>query len=131
MLYDNFVVAKHPLKIRGLFLQIIATMTIWATLPAVVCIHCVIWLYQQIYFSIYEIPKANFRDYCIIDRHKLRKLNFFQKCGCVYCGYANGVAAWIKVVGNRTEVYSCAIKHSVHKEGQEHQKEFFEYKKFL
>jgi hypothetical protein len=130
MLYDNFVVTKHPLKIRGLFLQIIATIVIWSTLPAVILIHCTLLIYQQIYFSIYDIPKARFLDYCIIDRHKLKKLNWLQKCGCAYCGYANGVAAWIKVIANRTEVYSCAIKHSVHKEGQEHQKEFFEYSNF-
>lgn len=130
MLYDNFVVTKHTLKRRGLLLQIIAVITIWATLPAVVLIHCTIAIYQKIYFSIFDIPKVRFRDYFVIDRQKLKKLKRTQKCGCMYCGYANAVAPWITAVGNRTEVYSCAIKHSVHKEGQGHQKEFFDYEDF-
>ena len=130
MLYDHFVVTKRTLKPRALLLQLIAALAIWSTLPAVVFIHCYLWLYQQVYFSIYAMPKARFRDYCIVDRHKLRKLNWCQKLACMYCGYANGVAAWVKVIANRTEVYSCAIKHSVAKEGQEHQKDFFAYDAF-
>ncbi|OGJ67494.1 hypothetical protein A3B61_00055 [Candidatus Peribacteria bacterium RIFCSPLOWO2_01_FULL_53_10] len=130
MIYDNFVITKQTLKIRGLLLQIIATMAIWSTLPAVILIHCTIWIYQQVYFTIYGMPKARYRDYYIVDRHKLKKLNWFQKFACMYCGYANGTAAWVKVIANRTEVYSCAIKHNVHKEGQEHQKQFFAYEKF-
>ena len=130
MLYDNFVVTKDTLKNRNILLQLVAVLTIWATLPAVVLIQMTIWIYQQIYFSIYEMPKARFRDYFIIDRHKLMKLNVFQKLGCMYCGYANASAAWVKVIANRTEIYSCAIKHSARKEGQEHQKEFYEYKEF-
>ncbi|HLC76414.1 MAG TPA: hypothetical protein VJB82_04850 [Candidatus Peribacterales bacterium] len=130
MLYDNFIVTKQTLKIRGLFLQAIATIAIWSTLPAVLFIHCTLWIYQQVYFSIYEIPKARFRDYCIIDHHRLKKLNWFQKLGCMYCGYGNGTVAWMKVIANRTEIYSCAIKHNTTKEGQEHQKDFFEYSTF-
>lgn len=130
MLIDRYIVTKYPLKVRNLVLQIIATIAIWAMIPPIVIIHTTLWIYQQIYFSIYGIPKAQFREYLIIDRHKLKQLNWGQKLACMYCGYANAVAAWCKVVANRTEVYSCAIKHSVMKEGQEHQKEFFEYEDF-
>lgn len=130
MLIDRYIVTKHPLKICPLFLQVIATIAIWAMVPPIVLVHTTLWLYQQIYFSIYGMPKARFRDYLIIDRHKLSRLNWGQKLTCVYCGYANGVAAWCKVIANRTEVYSCAIKHSVIKEGQEHQRDFFDYDTF-
>ncbi len=130
MLYDNFVVTKQTLKRRNILLQLIALAVIWGALPAVILIHITIWIYQQIYFSIFDIPKVRFRDYCIFDRQKLRKINWCQKLACGYCQYANGTAAWLKVVANRTEIYSCTIKNSVHKEGQEHQKEFFPYEQF-
>jgi len=48
----------------------------------------------------------------------------------MYCGYANGLIAWIKATLNVTEAYSCAIKHSVNKQGQEHQRWFYEYGEF-
>ena len=130
MLINRFVVTKSLLRTRSIILQIIATIAIWSMLPFIVMIHVSLWIYQQVYFSIYAIPKAKFRDYLIIDHYKLSKLNLGQKLACTYCGYANAVAAWCKVVANRTEVYSCAIKHSVHKEGQEHQKDFFAYEDF-
>ncbi|OGJ59927.1 hypothetical protein A2881_02220 [Candidatus Peribacteria bacterium RIFCSPHIGHO2_01_FULL_55_13] len=130
MLYDNFVVTKQTLKKRGLFLQLVATVIIWSVLPFGLLLHGSIWIYQQIYFPIYDIPKVRFSDYCIFDRYKLRHLNIFQKLACLYCEYANGGVAWLKAIVNRTEIYSCSIKHNVHKEGQEHQKDFFEYKAF-
>jgi hypothetical protein len=130
MLYDNFVVTKQTLKVRGLFLQLVAGLAVWSVLPFAILIHCSVWIYQQIYFSIFDIPKIKFRDYCTFDRHKLQKLNVFQKMGCWWCEYANGTAAWLTAVANRTEVYCCAIKNNIHKEGQAHQKDFFEYKSF-
>jgi hypothetical protein len=39
--------------------------------------------------------------------------------------------AWLKAVINQTEIYSCAIKHSTHVLGEENEKNFAPYKKFL
>ena len=130
MLINRYIVTKHALKTRSIVLQIIATIAIWAMIPPIVIIHTTLWVYQQIYFSIYSIPKARVRDYLIIDRPKLRKLNWGQKLACGYCGYANAVAAWCKTVANRTEVYSCAIKHKTLVQGNEHQADFFPYEDF-
>ncbi len=131
MLYDMFVIGKHPLRRRSLLLQLVAFIVIWSTLPAVLLIHASIWIYQEIYFSIFDIPKARIREYIAFDRNRLRRLNIAQKMGCMYCAYANGVAAWIKAIANRTELYSCSIKHGTPVRGQEHQKDFFPYGKFL
>ena len=80
--------------------------------------------------SIYDIPKCSLRDYVVLDRKKLSKLNLLQKISCAYCGYSNGLTAWFKAVSNRTEAYSCAIKHNSYKKGQEHHVNFYEYDKF-
>lgn len=130
MYKDRFVVTKEPLRARGLFLRVIAGTAIWMMVFPTILIHAALWAYQEIYFSIYDIPKMRFRDYLIMDRQKLSKLTWGQKLSCAFCAYTNATAAWFKAISNQTEVYSCAIKHSAFKEGQEYQKEFFEYDAF-
>lgn len=102
-----------------------------STVPFAVMIHISIAVYQHIYFSIFEIPKVRIADYFIIDRHKLKKINMMQKIACAYCGYCNGLSAWLQAVANRTELYSCAIKHKTPALGQEHQKDFYAYEDFV
>ncbi|MBU0457920.1 hypothetical protein KKF03_00540 [Patescibacteria group bacterium] len=92
--------------------------------------HIICILHQTIVFTLFGAPKFPLKDFIVLDRGKLNKLNWVQRVGCLYCGYANGLMAWIKATVNVTEVYSCAIKHSVRKQGQEHQKGFYEYGEF-
>ncbi|MGJ8623665.1 MAG: hypothetical protein ACSHW1_12910 [Yoonia sp.] len=69
-------------------------------------------LYQAVCFPVYGIPKVPRRDYIVIDRHQLGYLNGMQKLNCVYCGYVNGLIAWVAEIGSRTEAYWCPIKHA-------------------
>lgn len=130
MFYERFVITKQKLRQRNPFLQLIAGCVIWSVLPFALMLHASVWIYQQIYFSIFDIPKIRFRDYCALDRFRLKKLNWVQYFACIYCEYSNSLAVWLKAVANQTEVYSCAIKHSTEKLGQEHQKDFFECAEF-
>jgi hypothetical protein len=68
--------------------------------------------YQAICFPIYGIPKVRRRDYLVFDRHHLAYLNAIEKVNCAYCSYCNGVAAFVREVAARTEVYWCPIKHA-------------------
>lgn len=68
--------------------------------------------YQAICFPAYGIAKVDRGDYIIIDRHKLPYLNILQKINCIYCGYFNGLIAYVKEIASRTELYWCPIKHS-------------------
>jgi hypothetical protein len=52
------------------------------------------------------------RDYLVFDRHHLAYLNAIEKLNCAYCSYANGMAAFVREVAARTEVYWCPIKHA-------------------
>ncbi len=70
-------------------------------------------LYQFVCFPIYGMRRARRADFVVIDRHRLGYLNALEKLNCVYCGYANGVIAYVREIASRTEQYFCPIKHSV------------------
>ena len=69
-------------------------------------------IYQHTCFRVYGIPRVRRSDYVIIDRHQLAYLNLIEKLNCVYCGYGNGVIAFVREVAARTEQYWCPIKHA-------------------
>ena len=88
-------------------------------------------LYQHVYFWYLGIPRIKRKDFFVYDRWELSKLSFWQKINCHYCDYINGLTAFAKAVANQTEIYNCAIKHSIKKMGQEHEVDFYEREKFL
>ena len=120
---------KNLPKCNPIFWLIAEVAICMMIIPIAFC-HVCTWLYQEIYFSIYKIPKVRLREFLAVDRGQLKSLNWYQKIACVYCGYANAATAWFKAVTNQTEIYSCAIKHNTMKKGQEHQKEFYAYEEF-
>jgi hypothetical protein len=68
-------------------------------------------IYQWTCFPIYGIPRVSRRDYLVIDHQRLGYLNAIEKVHCIYCGYANGLVAYVAEVAARTEQYWCPIKH--------------------
>ena len=41
----------------------------------------------------------------------MQYLKGFEKLGCMYCGYANGVLRYMKEIAGETEKYWCGIMH--------------------
>ncbi len=109
--------------------QIISLPVIWSGIIPVIIID--IWgeVYHRICFPLYGLKYVRRKDYIKIDRHKLKYLNWYQKIGCAYCGYVNGVLAFFTEVVGRTEQYWCGIKHEKGGRFKEprHQKDFVEY----
>src|SRR5258708_15800477 len=68
--------------------------------------------YQRVCFPIYGIDRVKRSAYVVIDRHHLAYLNGIEKANCVFCGYANGVLAYVREVAARTEQYWCPIRHA-------------------
>ena len=68
--------------------------------------------YQATCFPIYGIPKVRRDDYIVLDRQHLDYLNFIEKFHCTYCGYGNGLIAYVAEIVARTEQYFCPIKHA-------------------
>jgi len=71
-----------------------------------------LFIYQQVCFRAYRIPRVRRGDYVVIDRHMLAYLNLFEKFNCIYCGYGNGVLSFAREISARTEQYWCPIKHA-------------------
>lgn len=86
-------------------------------------------IYHRICFPLYQIPQVKRSNYIKIDRHKLEYLNGFDKVGCIFCGYANGLIHYAQVIGGETEKYWCGIKHQQSKSFVEpsHHKDFLDY----
>ena len=69
-------------------------------------------LYQAICFRVYGIARVRRSQYVVLDRQHLAYLNAIERLNCMYCGYANGVFAYVREVAGRTEQYWCPIRHA-------------------
>jgi hypothetical protein len=72
-----------------------------------------VWVsaYQAFCFRLWRIPRVPRRPYLVFDRQHLPYLNGLERLNCVFCGYANGVIAFVREVAARTEQYWCPIHH--------------------
>jgi hypothetical protein len=68
--------------------------------------------YQWVCFPVYGIARVPRAGYFSIDRHTLGYLNGIEKVNCVFCGYANGLIAYVREIAACTEQYWCPIKHA-------------------
>lgn len=93
-------------------LGILTAPIIWFCIIPAVFLDLVASSYQFICFKVYDIPKVRRNDYIVIDRHSLGYLNLIEKLNCVYCGYFNGLIAFVQEIAARTEQYWCPIKHA-------------------
>lgn len=93
-------------------LNILTVPVIWSCLIPAVLIDLFASIYQLTCFRIYKIPLVRRNKYVLIDRHNLSYLNAIEKINCVYCGYFNGVIAYVQEIAARTEQYWCPIKHA-------------------
>ncbi len=85
---------------------------VWLMIIPVVLSDIFLELYHQIAFPIFGIRKVKRSRYIRIwDREKLPYLTWYEKIGCMYCGYVNGWLHYASVVAGRTQNYFCAIAH--------------------
>ncbi|MBT3197378.1 MAG: hypothetical protein HN842_07420 [Gammaproteobacteria bacterium] len=107
-------------RLRKTKIRIILSIpVIYGLLLPLLLVDLSVWLYQWICFSLWGISTVRRREYWLMDREQLAYLNFVEKLNCLYCGYANGLASYIREVASRTEQYWCPIKHA-HKIRQPH-----------
>ena len=125
--YHKTLVTRIPIYIlKASLLNLLIAPVIWFCIVPTVFMDLVASVYQFICFPVYKIPKVRRDDYIVVDRHALEYLNALEKLNCVYCGYVNGLIAYIQEIGARTEQYWCPIKHA-RKIGDIHSR----YKNFL
>jgi hypothetical protein len=80
--------------------HILTAPVIYSLIVPFVLLDIAITFYQHICFRAY------------IDRHYLAYLNVIEKINCMFCGYANGVIAYVREIASRTEQFWCPIKHA-------------------
>lgn len=85
---------------------------IYSLIVPAVLMDMMVSAYQAICFPVYGIPKVKRSEYIVLDRQYLRYLNAIEKLNCVYCGYFNGLIAFVREVAARTEQHWCPIKHA-------------------
>jgi len=102
---SRYIIEANPLVV-------LTAPVIYALIIPIGLLDLAVIAYQAICFPIYGIPKARRRDYLVFDRNHLAYLNALEKFNCAYCSYANGMAAFVREVAARTEVYWCPIKHA-------------------
>jgi len=118
--FDSTIKALHRSFRKNVFFQIfhanplfiLIAPLIYAMVIPLVIMDLTIWIYQRITFPVYRIPIVPRKEYFVIDRHHLAYLNTIEKINCVYCGYGNAVAAYVKEIIARTELFWCPIKHA-------------------
>ncbi len=109
-------------------LVVLSAPLIYGLIVPLVLLDIFVSLYHAVCFPIYGIKKVRRADYIAVDRHKLQYLNGLQKLNCVYCGYANGLIAYVREVAGRTERFWCPIKHATRlKDSHPHYPDFIEF----
>ncbi|MFZ5798336.1 MAG: hypothetical protein C4563_03990 [Desulfobulbus sp.] len=108
----TLVIKLHTYLLEAPLLNILTAPIIWSCLVPAIFLDLVLSLYHAVCFPVYGIPKVRRSDYIVIDRHSLSYLNLIEKINCVYCGYFNGLIAYVQEIAARTEQYWCPIKHA-------------------
>ena len=109
-------------------INLLSAPVIYSLIVPIALVDLWITVYQAICFRIYGIARVRRSGYIVIDRQHLAYLNAIEKLNCMYCGYANGVLAYVREVAARTEQYWCPIRHAKRTRGSHaHYREFVEY----
>lgn len=86
---------------------------LWFCILPIGFMHLAALAFQFVCFPVFGIPFVRARDYIAMDRHRLCYPGTVAKLNCAYCGYVNGVLAYVTEIAGRTEQYWCPIKHAL------------------
>jgi len=93
-------------------MTVITAPVIYSLLVPFVLLDLFVTIYQRVCFPAYGIQRVRRSEFIRIDRHHLAYLNALQRLNCIYCGYCNGLIAYVQEIAGRTEAYWCPIKHA-------------------
>lgn len=110
--HKTLVMRLHVYLREARLLNILTIPFIWGCLLPALLLDLVVTIFHSLCFRIYNIPLVKRSDYIVIDRHALTYLNLIEKINCVYCGYFNGLIAYVQEIAARTEQFWCPIKHA-------------------
>lgn len=109
-------------------LNVLTAPIIYSMIVPITFLDLAFSIYQGLCFPIYGISHVRRSIYIVIDRQHLAYLNGIEKLNCMYCGYANGVLAYVREIAGRTEQYWCPIRHAkAVRAPHGHYREFVDY----
>jgi hypothetical protein len=109
-------------------LHLLVAPVIYSLIVPIAVLDAWISLYQAICFPVFGIARVRRDAYIVFDRQHLAYLNLIEKMNCGYCGYANGVLAYVREIAGRTEQYWCPIRHAKRlRAPHSHYREFVDY----
>ena len=109
-------------------LNLLMAPVIYSLIVPIAILDLWITVYQRICFPIFGIALVRRAGYIVFDRQHLAYLNSIEKVNCLYCGYANGVLAYVREIAGRTEQYWCPIRHAKKlRAPHTHYREFVDY----
>lgn len=121
---------KYRLFPNKKFRHLLSGPIIYSVFIPMVLLDLWVEMYHRIAFWLYDIPYVQRSKYIkIFDRTKLHYLQGIDKLDCAYCGYANGLFAYVGEIAGRTEQYWCGIKHEPDQQyiSLPHQQDFLPY----
>ena len=101
----------HSASLRGALMALAVTPAIYSLALPFALLDVWVQAYQALCFRLLGIRRVRRHDYLALDRHRLAYLNAAQRVNCFYCAYVNGLIAFVREVGARTEQFWCPIKH--------------------
>ena len=134
--FEHDIVAAHRRLRRGILryldesaiLSILTAPIIYSMVVPIAVLDVWVSVYQAICFRAYGIGRVKRSAYIVFDRQHLAYLNGIEKLNCLYCGYANGVFAFVREIAGRTEQYWCPIRHAKRvRAPHPHYREFVDY----
>src|SRR4029077_2981692 len=110
-------------------LNILTAPIIYSMVVPIALIDAAFSVYQILCFPLYGVQHVRRSVYiAAVDRRHLAYLNAIEKFNCMYCGYANGVLAYVREIAGRTEQYWCPIRHArAVRAPHAHYREFVDY----
>jgi hypothetical protein len=109
-------------------LHLLVAPVIYSLIVPIAILDLWVSLYQLTCFPIFGIAHVRRDAYIVFDRQHLAYLNVIEKVNCGYCGYANGVLAYVREIAGRTEQYWCPIRHAKRvRAPHPHYREFIDY----
>lgn len=110
--HRNLVQRLPRYLLESSLLNILTAPLIWLILLPALLLDLSVTIFQVVCFRVYGIPRVKRRHYIVIDHQALAYLNPIEKLNCMYCGYFNGLIAYVCEVAARTEQYWCPVKHA-------------------
>jgi hypothetical protein len=110
--HQQYATRLAPYLATATLFNLVTAPVIWSCLLPALLLDLTVTIYHAVCFTVYGIPKVRRSDYIVVDRHALRYLNPIEKINCAYCGYFNGLIAYVQEIAARTEQYWCPIKHA-------------------